>query len=103
MGTDQVQKELEGLGDYKYGFSDPDTSFYKSKKGFTREIVEEISYQKGEPDWMRKMRLKAYEHAIKRPTPTWGGDLSGLNLDDMYYYVRPSEKTQGNWDDVPDA
>ena len=55
MGTDQVQKELEGLGDYKYGFSDPDTSFYKSKKGFTREIVEEISYQKGEPDWRRKI------------------------------------------------
>ena len=103
MDTDQMQKELEGLGDYKYGFSDPDASIYKSKKGFTREIVEEISYQKGEPDWMRKMRLKAYEHAIKRPTPTWGGDLSGLNLDDMYYYVRPSEKTQGNWDDVPDA
>jgi len=103
MGTDQMQKELEGLGDYKYGFSDPEVAIYKSKKGFTREIVEEISYQKGEPDWMRKIRLKAYEHAIKRPTPTWGGDLSGLNLEDMYYYVRPSEKTGASWDEVPDT
>jgi Fe-S cluster assembly protein SufB len=101
--SDEMEKALEGIGEYKYGFSDPDVAIYRSKKGFTREIVEEISHQKNEPDWMRKMRLKAYEHAIKRPTPTWGGDLSGLNLEDMYYYVRPSEKTQGSWDDVPDA
>ena len=101
--SDEMEKALEGIGEYKYGFSDPDTAVYRSKRGFTREIVEEISHQKNEPDWMRKLRLKAYEHAIKRPIPTWGGDLSGLNLEDMYYYVRPSEKTQGNWEDVPDA
>ncbi len=99
--SDEMEKALEGIGEYKYGFSDPDIAIYRSKKGFTREIVEEISHQKGEPDWMRKLRLKAYEHASKRPTPTWGGDLSGLNLEDMYYYVRPSEKTQGSWEDVP--
>jgi Fe-S cluster assembly protein SufB len=101
--SDEMEKALDGIGEYKYGFSDTDTAVYRSKRGFTREIVEEISHQKNEPDWMRKLRLKAYEHAIKRPTPTWGGDLSGLNLEDMYYYVRPSEKTQGNWEDVPDA
>src|SRR3972149_5994428 len=100
---EEQTKVLEGMGDYKYGFSDPEVSIYKSKRGFTREVVEEISRQKGEPEWMLKIRMKAYEHAIKRPTPTWGGDLSGLNLDNMFYYVRPSEKTQGNWDDVPDA
>jgi Fe-S cluster assembly protein SufB len=94
---------LEGIGEYKYGFHDSDTSVYKSKRGFTREIVEEISRQKSEPDWMLQIRLKAYEHAIKRPMPTWGGDLSGLKLDDMFYYIRPSDKTQGNWDEVPDA
>jgi Fe-S cluster assembly protein SufB len=98
-----MEKALDGIGEYKYGFSDPDTAVYRSKRGFTREIVEEISHQKNEPDWMRKLRLKAYEHAIKRPMPTWGGDISGLDLENMYYYVRPSEKTQGNWEDVPDA
>jgi Fe-S cluster assembly protein SufB len=101
--NDEMEKALEGIGQYKYGFSDPDASVYRSKRGFTREIVEEISHQKNEPDWMRKTRLKAYEHAIKRPMPTWGGDISGLDLENMYYYVRPSEKTQGNWADVPDA
>src|SRR5512137_564237 len=101
--SDEMEKTLEGIGEYKYGFSDPDTSVYRSKRGFTREVVEEISYQKNEPDWMRKIRMKAYEHAIKRPTPTWGGDLSGLDLENMYYYVRPSEKTQGSWEDVPDT
>src|SRR5512136_306633 len=103
MANDDIEKTLEGIGEYKYGFSDPDTAVYRSKRGFTREVVEEISYQKNEPDWMRKIRMKAYEHAIKRPTPTWGGDISGLDLENMYYYVRPSEKTQGNWEDVPDA
>ncbi len=103
MANGDMEKTLEGIGEYKYGFSDPDTAVYRSKRGFTREVVEEISHQKNEPEWMRKIRLKAYEHAIKRPTPTWGGDISGLDLENMYYYVRPSEKTQGSWDDVPDA
>jgi len=76
---------------------------FKSSKGFTREVVEEISHMKGEPEWMRKFRMKAYEHAIKRPTPTWGGDLSGLNLDEIYFYIRPSEKTEASWDEVPET
>ncbi len=50
---------------------------------------------------MRQIRLKAYEHALKRPIPTWGPDLSGLHLDDMFYYIRPSERTRGNWDEIP--
>ena len=86
----------------KYGFHDTEEYVFKSQKGLTREVVEQISHMKGEPDWMRERRLQAYEHAAQRPTPTWGGDLSGLNLDDIYYYVRPAEKSAGNWDDVPD-
>jgi Fe-S cluster assembly protein SufB len=97
------ERDLQKLKEYKYGFVDPATHVFKSGKGFTREVVEEITHMKGEPEWMRKFRLKAYEHAIKRPTPTWGGDLSGLNLDEIYFYIRPSEKTEGNWDDVPDT
>src|SRR3974377_791569 len=99
--NDDMEKALEGIGEYKYGFSDPDVSVFRSKKGFTRQIVEKISHKKKETDWMRKIRLKAFEHASKRPTPAWGGDLSGLNLEDMYYYVRPSKKTQGGWKNGP--
>ena len=97
------EQNLQSLKEYKYGFVDPATHVFKSGKGFTREVVEEISHMKGEPEWMRKFRLKAYEHAIKRPTPTWGGDLSGLNLDEIYFYIRPSEKTEASWDEVPET
>lgn len=86
----------------KYGFRDPEKYVFKSDKGLTRELVEQISNMKGEPDWMRERRLQAFEHVLRRPTPTWGGDLSGLDLDDIYYYVRPAEQEAGNWDDVPD-
>jgi Fe-S cluster assembly protein SufB len=94
---------LEGIGEYKFGFSDPDTSVFKSGKGLDREIVEKISEMKGEPAWMLDFRLKALDHFTKRPMPTWGGDLSKLNLDGIYFYVKPTESESKSWDDVPDA
>jgi len=94
---------LEGIGEYKYGFSDPETYVFKSRKGLDREIVEQISYMKGEPAWMLEFRLKALDHFLKRPMPTWGGDLSKLNLDDIYYYVKPAEAESKSWDDVPET
>jgi Fe-S cluster assembly protein SufB len=92
IGTDYAEK---------YGFRDPENYVFRSEKGLTREVVEQISIMKGEPDWMRQRRLEAYEHNLRRPTPTWGGDLSGLDLDDIYFYVRPAEKEATDWDDVP--
>jgi len=94
---------LEKIGEYRYGFSDPEDYVYKSGKGLSRAVVEEISAQKGEPEWMRAYRLKALEHFLQRPTPTWGGNLAGLNFDEIFYYVRPSEASSGSWDDVPDT
>ncbi|MEW5927355.1 MAG: Fe-S cluster assembly protein SufB [Gemmatimonadota bacterium] len=91
-----------GLDEYKFGFSDPENYLYKSRKGLDEEIVREISRQKGEPEWMLKTRLKAFKHAMKRPWPTWGGDLSGLNFDEIYFYIRPSEKVGRTWDEVPE-
>jgi Fe-S cluster assembly protein SufB len=103
MATSADLKHLEGLDRYKYGFRDPDTSVFKTRKGLDREIVEQISYMKEEPKWMLDFRLKAFEHFQERPTPTWGGDLAQLNLDDIYYYVRPSEKEGRSWDEVPET
>ncbi len=94
---------LEKLGEYRYGFNDPEDYVYKSGRGLSRAVVEEISSQKGEPEWMRAYRLKALEHFLQRPTPTWGGNLAGLNFDEIYYYVRPSEASSGTWEDVPDT
>jgi Fe-S cluster assembly protein SufB len=96
-------KILEGIGEYQYGFSDPDTSVFKSSKGLDRVIVEKISAMKGEPDWMLQFRLKALDHFVKRPIPTWGPDLSGLDLDNIYFYVRPMEGEGKSWDDVPET
>jgi Fe-S cluster assembly protein SufB len=94
---------LDGIGEYKYGFNDPDVSVYKTSKGLSRQVVEQISAMKGEPQWMLDYRLKALEHFEQRPTPTWGADISGLNLDDIYYYVKPTDSEGKSWDDVPDS
>ncbi len=97
------EKLIDSIGDYKYGFSDPEVHVFKSKKGLDRGVVEEISQMKGEPEWMLKYRLKAFEHFEKRPTPTWGPDLSDLDLDDIYYYVKPTEREESSWDDIPES
>ena len=86
MSTDE--KLIESIGEYKYGFKDPEIHVFKSRKGLDREIVQEISQIKGEPEWMLKFRLKALDHFEKRPIPTWGPDLSNLDLDNIYYYVK---------------
>ncbi len=94
---------LEEIGQYKYGFRDRDDYYaFKSRKGLDREVVEQISYMKGEPKWMLEFRLKALDHFLKRPMPNWGPSLKELNLDDIYYYVKPTEKQEKSWDDVPD-
>jgi len=94
---------LEGLSDYKYGFHDSDTSVFKSERGLNREIVEKISSMKGEPQWMLDFRIKALDHFIKRPIPIWGPDLSKLDLDNIFYYVRPAEAESRSWEDVPET
>jgi len=96
-------KILEGIGEYKYGFRDPDTYVFKTHKGLDREVVEQISHKKGEPEWMLEFRLKALDHFMKRPMPAWGGDLSQLNFDEIYFYTKPTDKESKSWEDVPDT
>ncbi len=98
---DQLRQEQE---QYKYGFSDPENYVFKSKRGLSAEVVEEISYMKGEPDWMRDFRLKSLKHYNKRPMPQWGGGglLNEIDFDNIYYYVKPSDRAENSWEDVPD-
>lgn len=103
MGDKSETELLEGIGQYRYGFSDPETYVFKSRKGLDEEVVRQISTMKGEPEWMLEFRLRALDHFQKRPIPTWGADLSNLDLDDIYYYVRPMEAEGKSWDDVPDT
>jgi Fe-S cluster assembly protein SufB len=97
------QDFLNQIGtEYKYGFSYPDDSVYKSPKGLNEEVIRQISAFKEEPGWMLEFRLKAYRHFIERPMPTWGPDLSGLNLDEIVFYARPPQIDQKRWEDVPE-
>ncbi len=79
-----------------------DNYAFKSGRGLSREVVENISRMKEEPQWMLDFRLKALDHFLKRPMPNWGPDLSALDLDNIFYYVKPMEKSEKSWDDVPD-
>lgn len=97
-----MAKNAPDIGDYKYGFRDKDVSVFRTERGLTPKIVEEISKMKDEPQWMLDFRLKALEHFYKRPMPQWGGDISGLNFDEITYYVKPSEKQGRTWDEVPE-
>ncbi len=99
-------EQLAGINaDYteRYGFHDAENYLYKADKGLTRQTVEMISDFKSEPQWMRDFRLKAYEHFINRPQPTWGSPmLAEVDYDDIRYFVRASERAERSWDDVPE-
>jgi len=97
------EKLIESIGDYKYGFKDPEVHVFKSKKGLDEGVVRQISQMKEEPEWMLKFRLKALEHFKSRPVPTWGPDLSTLDMDDIYYYVKPTDEEGKTWDDIPET
>lgn len=86
---------------YPMGFHKPESSVFRTPKGISREVVEAISRHKNEPEWMLRFRLQALMMFEQKMLPTWGADLSGLNFDDMYYYVSPSDKKFRTWDDVP--
>jgi Fe-S cluster assembly protein SufB len=86
----------------KYDFRDELVYLKETKRGLTRETVEEISALKGEPQWMLDFRLRAYDHFLKRPMPTWGGYLGDIDFDKIVYYRKPSQGEEKSWDDVPE-
>ncbi len=91
------------LSKYELGWSDAEDYLYKPKKGLNTDIINEMSWMKGEPAWMRDFRLKSYSRFEKRPMPSWGGDMSEIYFDDIYYYIKPTETVKDDWDDIPDA
>jgi Fe-S cluster assembly protein SufB len=100
----ETQVVAEIGSDYKYGFHTPDDAedyFFKSGRGLSPELVAAISEHKNEPDWMRKFRLKSLEYFLARPLPTWGGDVTGIDFDNIFYYIRPTEKQAKSWEDLP--
>jgi len=86
----------------KYDFHTPEHYAFRSKKGLNEELIREISKMKGEPQWMLEKRLEGYKYFKSSQMPKWGPDLTHLNFDDLFYYVKPSEKKEQSWDKVPD-
>lgn len=87
---------------YKYGFHDKIKPFFSTAKGLSKKVIQEISYQKNEPQWMRDKRLRALDVFYAKPLPQWGGDLSNLRFDEIRYYVKPTEKQVYSWDELPE-
>lgn len=98
----EVNPASEIVKDYKFGFHETEKHSFRTKVGLTRETVVEISEQKNEPTWMRDFRLRALEIFWKKPMPNWGGDLSGINFDNITYYLKPTDQKFDTWDMVPD-
>ncbi|HEX4811347.1 MAG TPA: Fe-S cluster assembly protein SufB [Nonomuraea sp.] len=93
--------ELEGLGNYKFGWADPDIAGAAAKRGLSEEVVREISALKNEPEWMLDLRLKGLRLFAKKPLPTWGADLTAIDFDNIKYFVRSTEKQAASWDELP--
>ena len=100
----EIVREIGSDYAAKYGFHNGDTPedyFFKSGRGLSHELVEMISEHKNEPDWMRKFRHKSLDYFLARPLPTWGGDVSGIDFENIYYYIKPTEKQADSWEDLP--
>ena len=91
------------LSKYQLGWSDDEDYVFKPTKGLNEGLVREISWMKGEPNWMRDFRVKSLKQFEKRPMPHWGGDMSEIYFDDIYYYIKPSEAVVDEWEDVPES
>jgi Fe-S cluster assembly protein SufB len=93
--------ELAGLGNYEFGWADPDIAGATAKRGLNEAVVREISALKNEPQWMLDYRLKALRLFERKPMPNWGADLSGIHFDNIKYFVRATDKQVTSWDDLP--
>jgi Fe-S cluster assembly protein SufB len=94
--------ELDSLGTYEFGWSDKSVAGDTARRGINEEVVRDISSKKSEADWMLERRLKGFEYFLRKPMPTWGSDLSGIDFDNIKYFVRSTEKQAASWEDLPD-
>ncbi|HEX2317601.1 MAG TPA: Fe-S cluster assembly protein SufB, partial [Streptosporangiaceae bacterium] len=99
--TTITHPELEGLESYKFGWSDSDVAGESARRGLSEEVVRDISALKDEPEWMLDLRLRGLQLFGRKPLPAWGSDLSGIDFENIKYFVRSTEKQAASWDDLP--
>ncbi len=101
--TDTDANVAIDLGKYKLGWSDEEDYVYKPQRGLNEDIIREMSRLKKEPEWMLDFRLRSYEIFKRKPMPKWGGDMSEIYFDDIYYYIKPTEGQVDAWEELPDS
>ena len=95
-------EQIDQLGRYKYGWADVDTAGASARRGINEEVVTDISRRKGEPEWMLERRLKALKIFGKKPMPDWGSDLSGIDFQNIKYFVKSTEAQAASWEELPE-
>ena len=96
------EEQLAALGTYQYGWADSDVAGASAQRGLNEAVVRDISGKKDEPEWMRDLRLKGLRLFGRKPMPNWGADLSGIDFDNIKYFVRSTEKQAASWDELPE-
>ncbi|MTE15151.1 Fe-S cluster assembly protein SufB [Nocardia aurantiaca] len=96
------EEAIASLGTYEYGWADKDVAGASAKRGLSEEVVRDISAKKNEPEWMLDFRLKALRIFDKKPMPSWGSNLEGIDFDNIKYFVRSSEKQAASWEELPE-
>jgi len=100
--ADQQAATIEELSRYDYGWRDADHAGAQARRGLNEDVVRDISAKKNEPQWMLDLRLKGLRLFERKPMPSWGSDLSGIDFDNIKYFVRSTEKQAASWDELPD-
>jgi Fe-S cluster assembly protein SufB len=100
MAETEVVLDAKDRYQEEYGFHEPENYVFKARRGLDASVVTDMSRMKGEPDWMRDFRLRSLSIFLKKPMPTWGADLRGIDFDNIFYYIKPSAESVQSWDEV---
>ena len=100
--ADEQAATIAELSNYEYGWRDTDSAGQGARRGLNEDVVRDISALKGEPEWMLDLRLKGLRLFGKKPMPAWGSDLTGIDFDNIKYFVRSTEKQAASWEDLPE-
>ncbi|WP_068398023.1 Fe-S cluster assembly protein SufB [Kribbia dieselivorans] len=99
---EELNPGLKDIGRYEYGWHDADTAGASAQRGLSDAVVNDISARKSEPEWMTKLRLKSLRLFDKKPMPSWGSDLSGIDFQNIKYFVKSTERQATSWEELPE-
>ncbi len=100
--VEELNPGLKDIGRYEFGWADSDVAGTGARRGLNDDVVRDISSRKNEPQWMLDLRLKSLRLFEKKPMPHWGSDLTGIDFQNIKYFVKSTEKQATSWDELPE-